>query len=401
MTAAHVTLGGEPVSTVRLTLPERGVWWADVELELAPALSGRVELRIGDRSWSGTIDPQRSGTHMERARVRLVGGAGSWGTSLRAKHYHSDAGVRAQLVLEDAAREAGEAITIPASIGTASLGADYVRKAGPASRALEDALRASGATWWVDADGVTQLASARVTSDADPAAYEVLDVNPRARVVTLACDDVTAVGVGSRLTTRLDAPLTVRELDVCVEVAAVRLMARCSPASDSVSSLLRTHIERVTGEKIWGLWRFRVTQRTGDRVELQPVRAAAGLPDILPVSMWPGVAGSHAEVALGAEVLVEFIEGDRTMPIVRAFAGKDGVGHTPETHTLSVSSELRLGGPDAFKSPATAEAVLVELLKIQATLETGANSGGDVIFGTPYVAPSDVSDIGVPKTRVS
>ncbi len=55
---------------------------------------------------------------------------------------------------------------------------------------------------------------------------------------------------------------------------------------------------------------------------------------MLPVSMWPGVAGAHAELQLGAHVLVEFIEGDRRLPIVTGFAGKDSPGFVPSTLTL-------------------------------------------------------------------
>lgn len=402
MTAAHVTLGGEPVSTVRLVLPDRGVWWADVELELAPALSGRVALRIGDREWSGTVDAQRSGTHMERGRARLVGGAGGWGTLLDAKHYHSDAGVSARLVIEDAARGAAETVSIETAVGQRSLGIDYVRTAGPASRALADALRAARATWWVDAEGVTQVAAARPIVEADPSTYEVLEANPAERTVTLACDDVAAVGVGSRLTTRLDTPVTVRELEVRVDVSAVRLIARGSPPSDGASALLRSLVENVTNEHVWGIWRYRVTQRSGDRLELQAVRRDAGLPDVLPISMWPGVAGSHAQVALGAEVLVEFIEGDRTMPVVRAFAGKDGVGHVPDEHTLSVTNTLRLGGADATSFAAKADAVLDRLSAIVETYNAHTHpdpvSGNTGAPSAPMAAPASVA---ASKARVS
>jgi hypothetical protein len=89
---------------------------------------------------------------------------------------------------------------------------------------------------------------------------------------------------------------------------------------------------------------------SGDRVELQAVRQGAGLPDVLPVSMQPGVAGAHAKLAGGSIVLVEFIEGDRTLPFVASFAGKDTSGHGPDELDFTVSDTIRLGSDGATES---------------------------------------------------
>jgi hypothetical protein len=370
-------------------------------MELAPAITGLVTLRIGEREWRGTVDEARGGTHMERASVLLVGGAGSWGKSLRAKHYHSDAGVRARLVIEDAARESGETVNIAAEVGDVALGIDYVRTAGPASRALEDALQ--GAVWWVDAVGVTQVAASRPEADVEPSVYEVLEYDPRSSIAVVSVDDVAAVSVGSRLATRLDAVQVVRELEITVEPAAIRLRARCAPAADALATLFRKAVQTVTGSRLWGSWRYRVTRISGDRLELQAVSAQSGLPDVLPISVWPGVAGSHAKPALGAEVLVEFIEGDRTQPHVRAFAGKGGVGHIPEEHTLSVSSMLYAGGAAASSFAAKADAVLDRLQAIVTGFNTHIHSGGTISgsTGVPAVTLSTpVASVACSKVKV-
>src|SRR5690606_23653254 len=114
-------------------------------------------------------------------------------------------------------------------------------------------------------------------------------------------------------------------------------------ARGRLEDALRSIVRRSTDDRLFGAWRYRVVRMRGDRVELQAVRRDAGLPDVLPVSMWPGLAGAHAELTGGAEVLVQFIEGDRTMPIVTHFAGKDGAGWAPANVTLDASTLIKLG----------------------------------------------------------
>src|SRR5690606_38661683 len=94
---------------------------------------------------------------------------------------------------------------------TQDLGIDYARTAGPAAMTLADV--AGTASWWVDFEGQTRVGT-RVPTEASPGTYEVLDVVPDERLVTLACDDLREIGIGTILSERLDAPMTVREMVV-------------------------------------------------------------------------------------------------------------------------------------------------------------------------------------------
>lgn len=325
------TIAGHPVVAARVHVPSSGPWFADVELEGDPDVEGQVTLQLGELALVGTVDATRSGTFGLQRKLRLVAGAGSWGKLLGAKAYHNDAGVRALTVAEDAAREAGESLG-DATPASTTIGKDYVRPSGVAARALEDAL--GGANWWVDYDGVTQ-AGTRIPVAAVAGTYEVLEHDPRARLVVIAVDDLEAVGIGSVLTDRLDAPQTVRELELEVTSASARIRAWCGEGvGGRLASAIRNVIARATEGRLFGLWRYRVVTLSGDRVNLQPINLAAGLPDLANISMVPGVAGAHAELALGAEVLVEFIEGKRTAPVITHFAGKDGNGFVPVRLTL-------------------------------------------------------------------
>ena len=327
MTDALLAVDGNSATSATVYVPNRGPWYADIDLAEAPDLSGRVTIAIGDARLVGTVDTRADGTRRETRRTRIVGGAGQWGKALAAKHYHNDAGVKALLVAQDAAREAGETLGTFAPTGT--VGVDYVRALGPASQALEDV--AGTSSWWVDFDGVTQVGE-RPTVTPVAGAIVVEEYDPRGRVATLAMDDVSSVGVGSVITEGLDAPQTVRDYEIRVTPDSVRVLAWCGADGSSrgrFADLLRGIVSKIVADLATGPVLYRVSRMNVDRVELQIVNRRDGLPDLLPVSMWPGVAGVHATLTPGAEVLVEFIDGDRTRPIITHFAGKDGVGFVP------------------------------------------------------------------------
>jgi len=330
----YAAVEGHRLTALRLTVSNAGPWIADCDFEAEPELSGRVTITVGDAlRLSGTVVASSSGTFGAQRRARIIAGAGAWASEVPAKGYHADNGVRARTVAEDAARAVGEQLGdfIPAS---ERVGRDYARQAGPASRALEDVL--GGVAWWVDYDGVTH-AGPRPATPLDAAAYQVLAYDPRDRIATLAVDDPAAVRVGSVISERLDGAHTVRSLELRITGRELRVLAWCGGSESGygpVAGLLRSIVQHTASERLHGLYRYRVVRMAGERVELQAVRRIVGLPDLLPLSVWPGVAGAHAELAPAAEVLVGFIEGDRAQPIVVAFAGADGPGFVPVRLTL-------------------------------------------------------------------
>jgi hypothetical protein len=90
-------------------------------------------------------------------------------------------------------------------------------------------------------------------------------------------------------------------------------------------------------------YRYRVVKMSGDRVDLQAVSKDLGLPDMLPVQIWPGLAGASANLTPGAIVLVEFIEGNPTMPIVSHFEPEGGGGFRPVHSFVDASERVFLG----------------------------------------------------------
>jgi uncharacterized Zn-binding protein involved in type VI secretion len=350
---AHV--GPHSIETLTITIPNVGPWTAEVAFIEAPALTGRVVIQVGTERLTGTIAPSEDGTFGLKRQSMIVAGAGAWGATLTPKHYHNDAGCKAQLIAADAARESGESLGafVPS---TERLAVDYVRAAGPASLALQAA--AGGAPWWVDYAGITRVGP-RPSSATDSGAYEVLAFNPHTRRGTLAINTLGAVGIGSIITERLDQPQTIRELTITIGAEGLRARfwsgASAEPAHSELAQILTDIVAAQLGRRLLGKYQYRVvSMHTDGRVNVQAVRRAAGLPDAQTIRMLPGVPGAHAELTPGAIVALEFLEGDPTQPIITGFVGLNGSGFTPTLLTLGgpegpraarVGDEVQCGGP--------------------------------------------------------
>jgi hypothetical protein len=319
------TVAGARARKVSLRVPNKGVWVAEVELENDQPLSGRVEVVVGGLRASGTVDPSDTGTFGGVTRARIVAGAGRWGDDVAAKSYQNDLGVKASQVAQEAAAAVGETlgVFVPRA---ARLGKHFAREAAAAVVALE--LASGGAAWWVDYTGTTQVGT-RAAGAADPRDYEVLAYDPDGRVVTLAVDRPEALAVGQTLAKNLPETLTIAELAITASPEDLTVTAWCGAGEGALQRAMRAVVSQMISGRLPGLYRYRIVSAVGDRVDLQAVRKAAGVPDLLKVSMWPGVAGSHATLAPSAEVLVQFLEGDPSQPVVTAFAGKDGAGFVP------------------------------------------------------------------------
>lgn len=84
--------------------------------------------------------------------------------------------------------------------------------------------------------------------------------------------------------------------------------------------------------------RYRVITKSGpDRYELQAVRKGEW-PDLVPCAVAPGASGYKADLALGSVVLVEFIEGDATLPRITAFEEPGQPGFVPVSIKIAADS---------------------------------------------------------------
>lgn len=353
--AGYLTLNGERLTAVRLRMPARGAWVAEADFESDPPALGRCSLGIGALVLSGSVVDTQAGAFGKQRRLRLVAGGGGWGSLASSRSYHNDAGIKARLLAEDLAREAGEQLGEFAA-ELERVGVDYVRGATlTCATVLEDVIGA--VAWWVDAAGVTHVGERPTAPALLETQYQILAFDPRERVATLSLDDPSLLAIGTRLVgPSLAEPLTVREYQIQADAAGVRVFAWCGSDTRSagrLSGLWRAVTERSLEQRLFGLYLYRVVAMASDnRVSLQAVHRSAGLPDIEPVPQWPGAPGIHTELAPGGEVLVAFIEGDRTRPAVTHYAGQGATGFVP--------TGVVIGGADGL--PCARQTDTVEVL---------------------------------------
>jgi len=184
--------------------------------------------------------------------------------------------------------------------------------------------------------------------------------------------------VGSVLTEGLDEPQTVRELDLTASESGLRMQVWTGEGhfGRAESQAYAVH-RRFAEQHLWGSWRYRVQRMNVDnglKLDASPVRSDRGLPDLVGVELSPGIPGADADLVDGAEVLVEFVEGDRALPRVVAFAGRDQGFWTPAQLVLD-GDEILLG------RSATKEVALASLVEGELTTLKSAISGAAVVVG--------------------
>lgn len=270
MTDFLATIDGHRLTALRVHVPFSGVWYADADVAEDVSLAGKVEITLGKLTLKGTVLPSHSGSFGMASKVRVIAGSGGWQRAIPAKNYHSDAGIKAVTIIQDAARIAGE------SLGTVQppkerIGIDYIRSAGPASRVLDQLVPN---LWHVDYQGVTHVGK-RSTSPAS--GYELLEYDSRNKVATLAIEDASNVTIGSIIQgASLPEAQTVRELEIILDSDKLRVVAWCGGSASSQSriadSLLAIN-RAANSKKLHGLWRYRVFGMNGDRVECQAAQS--------------------------------------------------------------------------------------------------------------------------------
>jgi hypothetical protein len=330
------TLNGLRLLSARVLHPWRGAWQIDAELDAdlvsqAPT-SGPAVIVLGGATLVGTVDPRGSGSFVSRAWVRVVGGGGGWDKPVPALHYHVDNGVRSTDVYTAAAAIVGEKVSdgSPRSLGT-----DYMRSAGPASRVFGDV------DWFVDLSGVTQVAS-RPASKAD-ASLNLIEWDPIQQRAELTCDALVLPGTTLSDPRFNGASPTIRDVEQIFDGSGSHVTAMCSDALVSrFTSALTAMICELGKTAYLKVYKYRIVFDDPDgRLQLQAVHPSAGMPDTLPLSVWPGMSGDSAQYNKSTEVLVHFVEQsapNQPMPVVVGF----GAG-LPVTRTIDATAAVHVG----------------------------------------------------------
>lgn len=320
-------INGHTCSAARVQCADWGCWWFDCTLTEPEVLTGAASIAFGGQALRGTIIS--GGAVDGRAAYRVVGGRGGWGKEIGPNSYLDDGGVKVSTVLGDAARESGEALDgTPAT----RVGPVFTRAKGAASLVLNEiAPRA----WRVDFDGVTRFGK-RPTINYTGSA--VLTARDLARgVYTLAAEDVAGLLPGVSIDGSPGAT------DVEYELAGDKLTVRVWAAagvSRGLAAIERIVLGLFPELRYRGAYEYRVVTQSGERLNLQPVRSATGMPDLKGVPVRPGMAGLKCKVLLGSLVVVQFLDVDPSRPVVTGFDAPDAPGWMPLELDLGESPQL-------------------------------------------------------------
>ena len=383
-TLASLTVSSRAVA-VRLVIPWRGAWFAEVDVDpdtATDAPSGPVTLTLGTTALKGTTSVDEGGRFVSSVKAIVWAGANGWSKLVDAQDYASDApGVSSTSVLGAAAAIVGETLLETAP---GILGINYARFGkGPASRAFGDL------DWYVDLAGVTHVGTWPTVQPDE--SLQVLSYEPERLVLEVACD--VPVLPGTQVTdSRFDGTLTVRSVEQSFTSDKVRAKLWCSVSGvDRLMSVITNIVRETSQRHLLRCYRYRlVLEGVDGRVQLQCVNKALGAPDTLPISVWAGMQGDTANLALSSTLLVHFAEGDPTLPVVIGFEP----GVLPTKRTVDASVELDLG-PTAPTVAIGALAAAIKLGPVPLPLASGPTLttfldtvGGAMTAAAAVVAPS-------------
>lgn len=338
-------INGIATSKLRLTVRGWGAWWVDADIvdpeEFAKGSAATVT--IGGSTLSGAV--VSGGAHAGRASYHIVGGRGRWGAVIPRKPYRDDAGIKISKLLTDAAREAGETL---GPLPTTRIGQHYARREGPASRLLGllTPTKEGGAPeWFIDYAGVTQIGKRPTTTYAGDAAR--VRVDKKIGVIDLAVESLEGLLPGVIVDGM--PPAT----DVEFELTASRLTARVYGGPSALTKRFRAY--RTIFNSLFpqlpylATREYRVVDQSDERLDLQPVRTGGGWPalDGVPVR---GPSGFKVKHLPGSLVIVTFLEGDPSRPMVTGGDAPDAPGWMP--------LEIQLGDDPALGIARVGDTVL-------------------------------------------
>lgn len=337
MSFARFTAAGEgalSVLSMRLAMPIRGAWYAEIELDAttdeAPAEGARAELSFAGRIFSGYV--LRSREWQGRTRVMLEAGAAGMRPTLAPLQLES---ALVRTVAEQIIGLAGEVVSSDAASPTDVL-TYYNRTAQAAGVALSAALSTVGLSWRFNDAGEVWYGAETWTEVTDPDALE-LEPFGESATTHVSCPTTApfspGLSYGGRRIERV--VYTLSEGD---SLSAVLTFARDGGGDlrGAFGRAVRAAVPELPHVKRWP---SRVVRQGADRrLELVPDDASsmAGSPPVPPLY---GLPGARCEVPEGARVGLVHEAGDARRP--RAEGWEED---TPATSIrLRASSSITLG----------------------------------------------------------
>lgn len=332
MTAPN--FNGSLISRAELDVEYSGTWTASVLfVDEAPSLPDTVQLELGGVTLVGhTV---RNGVSSQQRGMVVLGGPANWAQLIKARSYQADAGVRAQTVMDDLAREIGQEVAsfVPSQ---ERLGQHFVRPSTRASTVLESII--GSAQWWIDYAG--KLVVGQRSTGAALKDFTLLSYDPKTATAVIQVQDLTALTVGSRLSgVGFDQEQTVRSYHVVLDQDGI--VATCTlEDTQSLQAIFRALVDQQLQQSIKHLRRYRVLAMNGNTVDCQIVDKSTGYPDLVKVREWNGLAGAWCDLSPGTQVIVDWI--DNTEPVIVGYVDRDGENYA--VSKIIIDGDLEFDG---------------------------------------------------------
>ena len=396
--ASPMTLNGLRVVSVRLFVFWRGAWEAEVEIDpddvtTAPT-SGPATLAVAGQTLTGSVDARASGTFVNKAFARVVGGAGAWDQTVPQQDFAQASGVLSTTVYQQTASLIGETV---ADLSPATWGSHVIRSRGPASRVF------GALDWWVDLSGVTNV-GARSAATPD-ASFQLIDFHPIEQRIEFTCEGAILLPGTTVTDARLNgATLTTRDVEQVFDRDGSRGMAWCASAAASpLTSVLQNLIVEIAGRTFLRIYRYRLVLYQGSSLALQAVSPAAGVPDLVPLPPTSGLAGAENTLAPSQEVWLAF---DHSTEPPRPFIVAYDLTGLPLTTTVDAQTAVHIapsgtatvdlaGGANALVPAPWATGLAAALAALATALTTGTlgsmSAGGSALTTALGMLPPDAT----------
>ena len=310
-------LGGERVISGSILIPYFGALAADIVLASSATVPAQTTLTIGDLTLA--VHVVRQASFAGSRSYRLVGGYGAWQNPITPRWYSSGAALPLSLVLGDAAREIGERVTVQ---DVRTIGSQYSRSSGPASRVLEQL----APDWWIAPDGVTHVGPRDSSPIATPAT--VIGYSGGKGKFEVATEDMGAWLPGRTFTSQtISDPQTIGATIITIDNSGkVRLDVLNAGA---LPDRLATGFDQLVSSQIPNLaylvpWEYEVVTVNGSgpwSLDIRPTSTLCPLPGMTGLVCAQGAAGVRGKPQTGAKVMAGYRNGDPQRPYVVSYDG--------------------------------------------------------------------------------
>jgi len=299
-----------------LMIPLVGAWTADLTLAGGQAVSGQVEVVIGNLTLQGTV--YRSEVYGQQVRARVVGGFGGWRKPAPAQGYGSGTGLNLSTVLNDLAAAVGEQINIVADTNIGNAFARVAFSTSVASDVLWQMVRSGFMpAWYVDQAGVTQAGAWPPATISTP--FTPTDQKPDAGIIEIATEDYASWMPGVTFTSPL--------LNGSYTSAGVHyswdndgkfrfeVLTQTATGADRVLGPLQQIIDRqMAPARFFGRYEYTIHNPSAQTIDGAPVDTMLGLPELQNVPLVGDALATYTPPD-GGKAHIMFLDGSPTKPV--------------------------------------------------------------------------------------